>query len=77
MNIKRDEILDITANVADWVRKSGAIEGLALVNLHAESNTAAHLKAITTGTSQTLFIQNNRLLLGLWQCVYICEYDGP
>jgi secondary thiamine-phosphate synthase enzyme len=44
---------------------------------HAEGNTAAHLKAITTGTSQTVFIDDGRLLLGRWQGIYFCEFDGP
>ncbi|GAK42983.1 hypothetical protein TCA2_5477 [Paenibacillus sp. TCA20] len=45
--------------------------------LHAEGNTASHLKAITTGTSQTVIVQNGRLVLGRWQGIYFCEFDGP
>lgn len=44
---------------------------------HAEGNTASHLKAITTGTSQTVIIQDGKLLLGRWQGIYFCEFDGP
>lgn len=44
---------------------------------HAEGNTAAHLKAITTGTSQTIIIQQSRLMLGRWQGIFFCEFDGP
>lgn len=44
---------------------------------HAEGNTAAHLKAIATGTSQTVLIQDGRLVLGKWQGIYFCEFDGP
>ncbi|MCU6710635.1 secondary thiamine-phosphate synthase enzyme YjbQ [Paenibacillus sp. J5C_2022] len=44
---------------------------------HMEGNTAAHLKAITTGTSQTVLIYNGRLVLGTWQGIYFCEFDGP
>lgn len=44
---------------------------------HAEGNTASHLKAITTGTSQTVIIQKGKLLLGRWQGIYFCEFDGP
>jgi secondary thiamine-phosphate synthase enzyme len=44
---------------------------------HAEGNTAAHLKAITTGTSQTVLISGGRLVLGTWQGIYFCEFDGP
>jgi secondary thiamine-phosphate synthase enzyme len=44
---------------------------------HAEGNTAAHLKAIATGTSQTVLILDGRLVLGTWQGIYFCEFDGP
>jgi secondary thiamine-phosphate synthase enzyme len=44
---------------------------------HAEGNTASHLKALTTGTSQTVIISEGRLLLGTWQGIYFCEFDGP
>lgn len=44
---------------------------------HSEGNTAAHMKAITTGTSQMIIIERGRLLLGTWQGIYFCEFDGP
>lgn len=44
---------------------------------HGEGNTAAHLKAVTVGTSQTLIIEGGRLVLGRWQGIYFCEFDGP
>lgn len=44
---------------------------------HAEGNSASHLKASTVGSSQVVFIQNGKLLLGTWQGVYFCEFDGP
>ncbi|MBM7660966.1 secondary thiamine-phosphate synthase enzyme [Bacillus mesophilus] len=44
---------------------------------HAEGNTAAHMKASTVGTSQQIIVTNGRLLLGTWQGVYFCEFDGP
>ncbi|TYA15147.1 YjbQ family protein [Paenibacillus faecis] len=44
---------------------------------HAEGNTASHLKAITTGSSQTVIIQEGDLVLGRWQGIYFCEFDGP
>ncbi|WP_055109102.1 secondary thiamine-phosphate synthase enzyme YjbQ [Paenibacillus ihumii] len=44
---------------------------------HIEGNTASHLKAITTGTSQTIIIHNGSLVLGRWQGIYFCEFDGP
>ncbi|KAA9004945.1 YjbQ family protein [Paenibacillus spiritus] len=44
---------------------------------HAEGNTASHLKSITAGTSQTVIIHDGELLLGRWQGIYFCEFDGP
>ena len=44
---------------------------------HCEGNSDAHIKSMLTGTSQTLFIENGSLLLGTWQSVYFCEFDGP
>ncbi len=44
---------------------------------HAEGNTAAHLKTSTVGHTQTLIISNGELVLGTWQGVYFCEFDGP
>lgn len=44
---------------------------------HGEGNSAAHLKASMMGASQTVIIRNGRLLLGRWQGIYFCEFDGP
>lgn len=44
---------------------------------HGEGNTAAHLKAALVGTSVSLIVENGRLLLGTWQGVFFCEFDGP
>jgi secondary thiamine-phosphate synthase enzyme len=44
---------------------------------HAEGNSAAHLKASATGSSATIIVHEGQLLLGTWQGVYFCEFDGP
>jgi len=44
---------------------------------HSEGNSAAHLKASTVGASQTVIIHEGKLLLGRWQGIYFCEFDGP
>ena len=44
---------------------------------HAEGNTTAHLKALATGSSVTVPVENGALTLGMWQGIYFCEYDGP
>jgi secondary thiamine-phosphate synthase enzyme len=44
---------------------------------HAEGNSDAHLKASLVGSSATLLIENGKLLLGTWQGIFFCEFDGP
>ena len=44
---------------------------------HAEGNTAAHVKAMLCGGSQSIPIASGRLLLGRWQAVQFYEFDGP
>ncbi len=44
---------------------------------HMEGNSDAHTKAQMTGFSLTVIVSNGRLVLGTWQSVYFCEYDGP
>lgn len=44
---------------------------------HVEGNSAAHLKASVMGSSVTLIVSGGKPLLGVWQGVYFCEFDGP
>ncbi len=44
---------------------------------HMEGNSAAHIKASMIGPSVTLIIDNGRMVLGTWQAVFLCEFDGP
>lgn len=44
---------------------------------HAEGNSDSHVKSSLVGVSETLIIEGGRLLLGTWQSVYFCEFDGP
>ena len=44
---------------------------------HAEGNAAAHVKASFMGSSASVIIEGGRLLLGTWQSVFFCEFDGP
>jgi len=44
---------------------------------HAEGNSAAHLKASCIGSSVTLIVEKGTPILGTWQGVYFCEFDGP
>lgn len=44
---------------------------------HSEGNSAAHIKSSLIGCSKTLFIESGSLLLGTWQGIFFCEFDGP
>ncbi|MDR0513040.1 MAG: secondary thiamine-phosphate synthase enzyme YjbQ [Treponema sp.] len=44
---------------------------------HGEGNSAAHAKTSLVGPSVTLIVSGGRLLLGTWQGVWFCEFDGP
>jgi secondary thiamine-phosphate synthase enzyme len=44
---------------------------------HAEGNSAAHLKSSLMGVSETLLIERGEPVLGTWQGIYFCEFDGP
>ena len=44
---------------------------------HFEGNSHAHIKSSTIGASQTLIIDDGKLILGRWQDIYFCEFDGP
>ncbi len=44
---------------------------------HMEGNSAAHIKSSLMGFSETIIIEDGRLLLGTWQGIYLTEYDGP
>ncbi|MEW6332864.1 MAG: secondary thiamine-phosphate synthase enzyme YjbQ [Thermodesulfobacteriota bacterium] len=109
----RCEMIDITARVAEAVRRAGIRDGVChvftphttaaitinenadsdvprdmltvldrIVPLsgayrHAEGNTAAHVKASLLGASQTVLIKDAGLVLGTWQALFFCEFDGP
>ncbi|WP_421384942.1 secondary thiamine-phosphate synthase enzyme YjbQ [Bacillus salacetis] len=111
---KRDEMIDITDHIQEWIDELGIQEGVMIVqsmhttagitvnenadpdvktdflmrldevfpwnhtkDRHREGNTAAHLKTSTVGHAQTLIITKGKLLLGTWQGIYFCEFDGP
>ena len=111
---KRDDMLDITAQVEKILVQENVQDGLIVVysphttagitinenadpdvqkdilrrldeiyprdndkDRHGEGNSAAHLKASTVGASQTVIVHKGELLLGRWQGIYFCEFDGP
>ncbi len=110
----RSQMLDVTAEVAGVLDRSGIAEGLLVVHVphttaavtvnenadpdvvhdmlaaldaavpwrqgfyrHGEGNSAAHVKSSMVGCSQTLLVTGGQLVLGTWQGIWFCEFDGP
>jgi len=110
----RDEMVDITARVAEAIAASGVRDGVATVYVphttagvtinenadpsvvadllaaldravpwrqafyrHGEGNSAAHVKSSMVGCSAQVLIRDGRPVLGTWQGIYFCEFDGP
>jgi secondary thiamine-phosphate synthase enzyme len=44
---------------------------------HMEGNSPSHMMATLTGSSLTVFIESGQLVLGTWQRIFFCEFDGP
>ena len=44
---------------------------------HYEGNSDAHIKSSMIGVDQTVLIEDGSLVLGTWQGIYFCEFDGP
>jgi len=44
---------------------------------HLEGNSPAHIKSTLVGSSELIAIENRRLVLGTWQGIFFCEFDGP
>ncbi|UAL07034.1 MAG: secondary thiamine-phosphate synthase enzyme YjbQ [Candidatus Methanogranum gryphiswaldense] len=44
---------------------------------HSEGNSCAHIMTSVIGSSATVIVENGEMLLGLWQGIFICEFDGP
>lgn len=65
-----DVCRDILAHLRTLVPRAGAF-------LHAEGNSDAHIKASLLGSSVQIMVEEGRLLLGTWQRIFLCEFDGP
>lgn len=65
-----DVCRDVTTSLSRLVPREGDYR-------HAEGNSDAHIKALMTGSSQTIPIEYGKLQLGRWQAVFFCEFDGP
>lgn len=69
-NADPDVLRDITAAMGKLVPADGSYR-------HREGNADAHVKASLFGASETLIVEGGRLVLGTWQSVFFCEFDGP
>jgi len=63
----KEDILMIIDQIIPW--KAGY--------RHLEGNSPAHIKSTLVGSSELIAIENNRLVLGTWQGIFFCEFDGP
>ncbi len=61
---------DILAYLADRVPHRGSYR-------HKEGNSDAHIKSTLVGISQVLHVEDGRVILGTWQSIFFCEFDGP
>ncbi len=44
---------------------------------HCEDNAASHMKAVVVGSSVQVILSGGKLVLGTWQDIFLCEFDGP
>ncbi|HOA85093.1 MAG: YjbQ family protein [Clostridiales bacterium] len=65
---------DVVRNMIYALNRAFPVEG---EYLHIEGNSHAHIKASLMGSSCTVIIRDKRLMLGTWQGIYFCEFDGP
>ncbi|MDF2945314.1 MAG: hypothetical protein K0S01_4172 [Herbinix sp.] len=63
--------------IRDFIMEVNKIIPLSDGYHHVEGNSAAHIKSNILGTSQTLIIDEGRLLLGTWQGIFFTDFDGP
>ena len=69
-NADPDVRTDILAHLRQLVPKDAGFR-------HAEGNADAHIKTAMMGASQAVPVGDGRLLLGTWQAIFFCEFDGP
>ncbi|MFZ0450636.1 MAG: secondary thiamine-phosphate synthase enzyme YjbQ [Desulfatiglandaceae bacterium] len=63
----KDDILMVINTIVPW--KAGY--------RHMEGNSPAHVKSTLVGPSELITVENDRLVLGTWQGIFFCEFDGP
>jgi secondary thiamine-phosphate synthase enzyme len=63
----RDDILMVLNQMVPWKANYK----------HMEGNSPAHVKSSLVGASQLVVVENGRMVLGTWQGIFFCEFDGP
>lgn len=69
-NADPDVVRDIKRKISELIPEEDGYS-------HSEGNSDAHIKSSLFGPSLTLIVKDGHLLLGTWQGVYFCEFDGP
>jgi secondary thiamine-phosphate synthase enzyme len=63
----KSDILMVLNNIVPWEE----------AYRHLEGNSPAHVKATIVGPSEIIAVEGGRLVLGTWQGIFFCEFDGP
>ncbi len=110
---KRNQLKDITPEVADIIAESGILKGRCCIFIphttaavtinekadpdvaadisstlekiipagweyrHAEGNSDSHIKSSLVGASEMVLVEGGKPVLGTWQAIFFCEFDGP
>jgi secondary thiamine-phosphate synthase enzyme len=61
---------DIIQKLNEWIPPNAGYR-------HLEGNADSHIKATLVGSSVSVIVENGHLVLGTWQKVFFCEFDGP
>jgi secondary thiamine-phosphate synthase enzyme len=69
-NADPDVKADMIAHLGRMVPKDGGFR-------HSEGNADSHIKSSVIGASLTVIVEDGKPLLGTWQAIYFCEFDGP
>jgi secondary thiamine-phosphate synthase enzyme len=74
LSINENADPDVIRDIKDALEKAAPSSGC---YLHQEGNAHAHIKSSLLGCSVCLIIEGGRLVLGTWQGLFFCEFDGP
>ena len=74
VTINEDADPSVRADITEFLQKLIPVD---FDFSHMEGNSDAHIKSSLTGASEMVIIEGGKLLLGRWQGIYFCEFDGP